>query len=131
MENHYEETEVSKHARKRLAEAVNRGLDKELLESTFGPEKRERFSRDGKLDYEAVYESLHSSYQEGDLIIRTIELNLIPEELDEILKFRFRKLYSDCKSQESADFFVNGQYPIWCRDFGIKPDENFRVEISK
>lgn len=131
MENEYEETEVSKFAKARIARDVERCLDKDILKFSFNPEKRKRFSKDGQLDYQAVYESLHPSYQEGELILKAVELNLTSKELDEILKFRFRELYSDCKNQESADFIVNMNYPIWCSDFGIEPDSDFKVEISQ
>jgi hypothetical protein len=124
----YNETEVSKIARSLIKESVDANiLKKEFLDLSYKPEKRSVLSEAGQLNIEKVFESIGTDYQESGLIFRAVELNLTKEEMNEVIKYRFRHCYCDWENKENARSIVNSAYPAWCETFGITPEEGFDV----
>lgn len=64
-------------------------------EYSFSQDKREKYTTQGNLDISGLYESLGIEEQVFTLIKRILQLNLTTEEVHNIIKFCFRKLYHE------------------------------------
>ena len=124
----FEETEMSKSAREKYQKLAQPGslAAEDYKNIKYSLRVRKKLSLEsGELDYTKVYERTIEGRgnEHFTLIRRCIELNLTSEDVHEIIKARFRKLYGDWPNQNPAD----RQYLVWCKIFDIQPDENFKA----
>jgi hypothetical protein len=71
--------------------------------------------------------SLGAGCPDSELAIRTIELKLTEEEVNEIIKHGLKKLYSNWSDKERAQEIVKNIYLERCGVWRMKPDEEFDV----
>ena len=130
MSPEYTETVMSKRARELYFEKIH-------PESMTGKEYRDghikfdqsavdQFSPKGNLDIKVVSEVVNSaSYQESVLFRFCVQLNLSSEQVQEIIKTKFKINYSDWPNRKGAMEIIERLYPKECETFGVKPDKSF------
>jgi len=128
-----EETEYIQKIREKLRQAAHpeSPLGRMLPRLGFEQRFRGRVSKqDGSLDYEKLYRAMGVGDQETTILVSIIRLGMTPEEVHELVKYRFRT----CNGPEN-DIDQTGptggvnmtllHYPRWCANFDIVPDPNF------
>jgi len=132
MAKEYQETEMSKKARKILEREVPVGsfARREVDSLNYDRFLCDRvFDSEGNLDIGKAYEQLGLEEQIYVLLKRCVQWNLTEEQAHEIIKHRYRECFGPGKGKQYG--MTGGinmtivNYPNWCQALEITPDLDF------
>lgn len=128
-----EETDYIQEARNKLAQIAHPDspMGREIPHLKFDARFRKMVSnQDGTLNYEKAYARIGVEEQELTILRRVIQWGLTQEEVQNLVKYRYRTCLGPeaFQNQTGALSGINvtlKTYPKWCQLLGIAPDPKF------